>query len=329
MKKNIKIFNFIRTDVICPYIVGLVVAIIVALGIGFAPGTRDEIATVVVNRGSTVSSVANRLYDDNIILSRNFFKVAVKLFGGNVHIGTYEIPSDAGAWQIAKMMTKGDVATTIFMIPEGYTVKQIIAALDANPDLSGTACLVMCPDDGELFPDTYRVARGESRGEVINLMRKKMIDMRESMNDAELPAPLADWNEVITLASIVQKETPQVAEMPIAASVYLNRLRIGMRLQADPTVVYAVTDKLGDMEGRALLRSHLQTAHPFNTYVNYGLPPGPIANVGRAAIEAVLNPAKTDFLYFVADGTGGHKFSKTYAEHQQRHNEWREIRSNQ
>ena len=142
-----------------------------------------------------------------------------------------------------------------------------------------------------------------------------------------LPKPLKDWKDVIVLASIVQKETPQIREMPIVASVYLNRLNQGMRLQADPTVVYALTDKLGDMQGAPLLRAHLKIDSPYNTYKNKGLPPAPIANVGEHAIGAVLKPADTNYLFFVADGKGGHNFSKTYEEHQKNHARWREIKN--
>jgi UPF0755 protein len=141
-----------------------------------------------------------------------------------------------------------------------------------------------------------------------------------------LPSPLHDWNQVITLASIVQKETAKVSEMPLVASVYLNRLRKGMRLQADPTVVYAITNRLGDMEEKRLYAKHLQVKSPYNTYKNAGLPPAPIANVGMDAILAVLNPADTNYYYFVADGSGGHTFSRTLEEHDKNRNVWRKIK---
>ena len=129
------------------------------------------------------------------------------------------------------------------------------------------------------------------------------------------------------LASIVQKETPIVREMPIVSSVYLNRLNKGMRLQADPTVVYALTDGVGDMQGKALLRGHLKIDSPYTTYRNSGLPPTPIANVGQNAIRAVIRPAETNFLFFVADGQGGHRFSIDYAQHQKNHDAWRKIKN--
>jgi UPF0755 protein len=181
--------------------------------------------------------------------------------------------------------------------------------------------------DGDIFPDTYRIVRGTTRLALLETARKKMESVKQSFDGAKYPEPLQSWNDVMVLASIVQKETPRVREMPIVASVYINRLNMGMRLQADPTVVYALTDGLGDMRGEPLLSGHLKTESPYNTYTNKGLPPAPIANVGTDAISAVLKPARTKFLFFVADGHGGHKFSKDYEEHQKYHNNWREIKN--
>jgi UPF0755 protein len=163
---------------------------------------------------------------------------------------------------------------------------------------------------------------------VLDLMRKNMLDLEKGWNASgrHAPAPLRNWNEVMTLASIVQKETPRVSEMPVVASVYLNRLRKKMKLQADPTVVYAITGGLGDMRGRALLTGHLKTESAYNTYARYGLPPHPIANVGRDAIQAVLNPADTTYYFFVADGTGGHAFAKDFKEPTATRASWREIK---
>ena len=193
---------------------------------------------------------------------------------------------------------------------------------------AGTDLPVCNLHDGDLFPDTYRVARGTSRLALLDLMRKKMVELEHNWDRAGriAPRPLKTWNDVITLASIVQKETPKESEMPIVASVYLNRLRDGMLLQADPTVVYALTDGLGDMRGRPLYRNHLKIESPYNTYINRGLPPAPIANVGLDAVRAVLNPANTNYLFFVADGNGGHKFSRTYEQHMKNHADWREIK---
>jgi UPF0755 protein len=159
-------------------------------------------------------------------------------------------------------------------------------------------------------------------------MQKKMAEIQRGWESSgrHAPRPLKTWNDIITLASIVQKETPKTSEMPIVASVYLNRLNKRMKLQADPTVVYVITKQLGDMKGAPLLSGHLQVKSPYNTYRNYGLPPTPIANPGRAAITAVLNPADTNYYFFVADGQGGHNFSKDFEGHKAYREIWREIK---
>ncbi|MCL1902364.1 MAG: endolytic transglycosylase MltG [Alphaproteobacteria bacterium] len=290
--------------------------------------TVRYITTFEITAGESVSGIANRLKSENLISDDIAFKALVNAGGGRVMTGVYDIPARASIAHVARMMTRGEVASTMIMIPEGFTVKQIILALDANPDLRGVACEGNCYTDGELFPDTYKVAKGTNRSAVMQLMRKKMQEIENNWiaSGKIAPRPLKTWNEVVTLASIVQKETPRVVEMPMVASVFINRLHKGMRLQADPTVVYSVTDKLGHMQGKPLLTTHLQTDSPFNTYTRAGLPPHPIANVGKEAIRAVLKPADTNYYYFVADGTGGHIFSRTYDEHRVNHANWREIR---
>ncbi len=285
--------------------------------------------------GDTVSGVARRLIKQKLIDSEQVFKASVRLNGGKIQTGQYDIPVGASAWKIADMFANGRVASTTIVIPEGLTIKQIKSLLLQYSTLTGAVeCQAgntapVCDlRDGDIFPDTYTVARGTNRLALLDLARKKMVQIEDvwKKTNRRLPKPLRDWNDVITLASIVQKETPQVREMPIVASVYLNRLRQGMRLQADPTVVYALTDGLGDMQGAPLLRGHLQIDSPYNTYRNKGLPPAPIANVGQGAIRAVLKPADTNYLFFVADGRGGHRFSKDYETHMKNHNDWRAIK---
>ena len=283
-----------------------------------------ESTNVVVPRGASITRMTNYLYENNIIKSKELFYFSIRMNGGTIQAGEYDIPRGAGTWTIASMLTHGKIATVSVTIPEGYTVKQIKNMLMNVPYLVGD---VDCPGplpvcdlhDGEIFPDTYRIARGTSRLALLELARSKMEAIKKSFEGARYPVPLKDWNEVLTLASIVQKETPRVREMPIVASVYLNRLNINMRLQADPTVVYALTDGYGDMRGEALLTGHLKLDSPYNTYRHNGLPPAPIANVGREAIRAVLKPAHTKYLFFVADGRGGHRFSNDYGEHQKHH----------
>lgn len=340
-KKKSKLFKNKRTWKIFSWMIAL--GLLAGLIVFGAISPVAETTFFKVEQGATVSSAGNVMKDDGIIYSRKLFAANVLLFGGRIQSGTYEIPSGASMWRIARMMARGDIASVAVVIPEGMTVKQIKKLLLDTPTLSGS---VECSQDvtppaggvgrapvcklkdGELFPDTYRVPRGMDRLAVLELARKKMENIRIGWENSgrPMPSPLKSWNEVITLASIVQKETPMASEMPTVASVYLNRLKKKMRLQADPTVVYAITDGLGDMQGRGLFTGHLKTASPYNTYTNYGLPPAPIANVGRDAISAVLDPADTTYLFFVADGMGGHKFSRSYEEHQKNHADWRLIK---
>lgn len=332
MKKKSIIPGKIYINVICAAI--LIVVLIAVYIFGVHSTVRTPVTFTVPN-GATVSSVAEKLQSQQLINSPTLFKIAVRGNGGQIQSGLYDIPRRASVWRIADMFAHGDVAATTIVIPEGLTIKQIKKLLMADESLTGSVeCgpgtdLPVCNlRDGDLFPDTYRVARGTSRLALLDLMRKKMVALQENWERAGrvAPRPLKTWNEIITLASIVQKETPKKSEMPIVASVYLNRLRDNMRLQADPTVVYALTNKLGDMQGHPLLREHLKIPSPYNTYTNRGLPPAPIANVGLDAIHAVLQPADTNYLFFVADGSGGHRFSKSYNEHIKNHANWRVIK---
>lgn len=310
----------------------LILILVVAAFMLFGYATRKSVL-VTVSNGATVSDVANTLKKYDLVDSASSFKLAVRAQGGRIQVGQYEIPRGTSAWRIAKMLVNGDVATTKILIPEGLTIKQIKILLENNSALSGdvdcapgSQAAVCSVKDGDIFPDTYTVARGTMRLAVLDLARRKMESVKVKMANRSIPKPLRDWNDVVTLASIVQKETPHVSEMPVVASVYMNRLRANMRLQADPTVVYVLTDGLGDMQGEPLLTGHLKINSPYNTYRNKGLPPGPIANVGTAALKAVLKPADTNYLFFVADGNGGHRFSNSYEEHLKNHADWREIK---
>ena len=312
---------------------GLVAVIYFAMRI-YSPISSPVIFNV--RSGDTVSAVATRLDKQKLVVSDMAFKFAIRIRGGSVQSGEYEIPSGASVWRIAGMLSRGKIATTKIVIPEGLTILQIKDLLLASPDLTGdvecsalrdwgAACDLM---DGDVFPDTYYVARGTSRLAVLDLAYKKMQEIKNNWlrTHRNPPAPLRGWDDVITLASIVQRETPKTSEMKIVASVYLNRLRKGMRLQADPTVIYALTNGYGDMKGSPLLRGHLKIDSPYNTYMNSGLPPSPIANVGSHAIRAVLEPADTKYLYFVADGKGGHNFANDYETHLKNHANWRDIK---
>ncbi len=319
------------------YIVYFVIAALAVLYFAVCVhSTVRKTKTFVIQNGDSVTAVATRLRRQNLVVSDKAFVFLVRFRGGRVQSGEYDIPRGASLWRVVDMFVRGQVATTKVVIPEGLTIIQIKELLLAAPDLVGD---VWCDEvrawgavcdlgDGDVFPDTYYVARGTARMAVLDLAHKKMQRIKNNWlrRRKNPPAPLRDWNDVITLASIVQRETPRAKEMKIVASVYLNRLRRGIRLQADPTVVYVLTDGYGDMRGQPLLRGHLKIDSPYNTYRHSGLPPAPIANVGMHAIRAVLEPAKTKYLYFVADGRGGHRFSVDYDAHIKNHADWREIK---
>jgi UPF0755 protein len=329
-----KIFPNKKTRNKCIALVCVIVALFVYIMGVWSPIKNDT--TFVINNGDSVSYVAASLRKNHIVYSESLFKFAIKRMGGRVQRGDYDIPRHASMWRVARMLANGRVATTDIVIPEGLTIKQIKVLLINAPRLTGDVECVsgnnapVCDlHDGDVFPDTYRVAKGTPRLAVLDLARKKMVEMQEQWQRAGYitPRPLKNWNDVVTLASIVQRETPRESEMPVVASVYINRLHKNMRLQADPTVVYALTNGYGDMRGQPLLTGHLKIESPYNTYTHNGLPPAPIANPGAAAIRAVLRPADTNYLYFVADGRGGHIFSKSYDEHMKHHADWRVIKN--
>lgn len=321
-------FYFRHWFIVLSVLLALIAALMVFWSLGIRSGVRAPVS-FEISQGATVGGVAASLEKRGWVNSADTFKVLVRLHGGRVQAGLYDIPRGASQWRIAKMFANGHIASTVIVIPEGFTVRQIVSLLNENGFLTGDACPSACPKEGELFPDTYNVPKGVHRAAVVKLMSDKMQEIKRKweISGRRLPRPLKSWDEVIILASLVEKETPKASEMPLVASVYLNRLRSNMRLQADPTVVYAITDRLGDMQGAPLLTVHLQIDHPFNTYKNHGLTPGPIANPGWAAITAVLNPADTNYLFFVADGNGGHNFSNDYESHKANREIWREIKS--
>ena len=212
-------------------------------------------------------------------------------------------------------------------LAEGVTSWQVVEALKAADFLTGE--VAQTPAEGSLAPDTYLLERGADRNAILAQMASRQAAILAQEWEARpFGMPYDTPEEALIMASIVEKETGQAAERPQVASVFVNRLRQGMRLQTDPTVIYGVTNGQGILD-RGLRRSELDTTTPYNTYRIDGLPPTPIANPGRAAIRAALNPDETDYLYFVADGTGGHAFSRTLAEHNAAVARWREIERRQ
>jgi len=212
-------------------------------------------------------------------------------------------------------------------IPEGLTSIEIFDLVSAAKDLSGE--LTVTAAEGSLMPETYSVTLGATRDAFVTRMAVAADAAKAELWPERAPdLPFDTWEEAVTLASIVEKETGVAAERGKVAGVFINRLRIGMRLQSDPTVIYGITQGSGPL-GRKLRRSDLDTDTPYNSYTRAGLPPGPICNPGRAALKAVLNPVETDAFYFVADGTGGHAFARTLAEHNRNVAKWRKLQKQQ
>ncbi|MGH6967268.1 MAG: endolytic transglycosylase MltG [Phenylobacterium sp.] len=278
---------------------------------------------VTLERGSGVTQIAHALKRAGVIGSSQIFLMAVKLTGAthDLKAGEYEFASHASMGRVLADIRAGKVVRHVVSVPEGWTSDMVVDAVLAQPVLAGA---VDAPAEGAILPDTYQVERGEQRNEVIRRMelaQQKLLSELWATRQAGLPFKTPE--EAVTLASIVEKETALPSERPRIAAVYLNRLRQGMRLESDPTTIYGISK--GRPLGRGLTMTELVTVTPYNTYRVDGLPPGPIANPGRAALAAVLDPPKTTELFFVANGQGGHVFASTYEEHQRNVSRWRAI----
>jgi UPF0755 protein len=223
--------------------------------------------------------------------------------------------------RILSDLRAGRVVRHLITVPEGWTSEMAAQAVARQAVLLGQA---PTPPEGALLPETYEVRRGEARAAVLARMQEAQTRLLARLWPARQPGlPFASPKEAVALASIVEKETALPAERPRIAAVYINRLRAGMRLESDPTTIYGISK--GRPLGRGITRAELAQVTPYNTYQVAGLPPTPIANPGRAAIAAVLNPPQTNELFFVANGEGGHAFSASFAEHQKNVARWREI----
>jgi UPF0755 protein len=287
------------------------------------PATDDKV--VMIDKGSSLRKAATQLEKAGVIANAKRFVLLARLFGGSkaIKAGEYEIPRGASPARILSLLQSGDVLLHEVMIATGMSSAQVFDRLMAEARLTGE---IPVPTEGSILPDTYTFTRGEARADIVARMQKSMDETLKDLWAKRQPnLPLRTPEEALTLAAIVEKETSKKSELPIVAGVYINRLNIGMKLQADPTVIYPVTK--GKPLGRRILRSELQANNGYNTYVIAGLPAGPIANPGKRAIEAVLNPAKTKNIFFVADGSGGHVFAQTNAEHERNVAKWRKFRA--
>lgn len=314
----------------------IAVFIVAALGaVGFAafqnafdgPGPLTGQIRLVVPKGQSVAGIARLLKRHGILSSRLVFMIGVRLNGsqGRLRAGEYDFHGGISPRGVMDLLRSGRTVVRKLTIPEGVTTAWALQLLDAAYGLHGKVEEI--PAEGSLLPDTYLYTFGDQRQELIIRMEKAMTDeVAKSWETRAKGLALHSPSEAVILASIVERETARDSERSMIAAVYLNRIKRGMALQSDPTVAYGVALKEGvpnRVLHRPLSHADLAAPGPYNTYLNKGLPPHPIANPGRASIRAVLHPAQTNVLYFVADGKGGHAFAATLAEHNRNVRRWR------
>lgn len=291
------------------------------------PGPLQITRSVVVQEGSSVARIARQLEATGVIDNDFLFRIGVRAYNaaGDLKAGEYAFNPGVSMYDVMTTMRDGKSIVHKISFPEGLTTHQIFERLAENEILEGDLPEQL-PEEGSLMPDTYPFQRGTSRQQIIQQMKlaqqRFLAEIWEKRIDG---LPISTPEEMVTLASIVEKETGRADERPRVAGVFLNRLDRGMRLQSDPTIIYGIFGGEGKPKDRPIYRSDIDKPTEYNTYQIDGLPPGPIANPGRAALEAVANPSRTNELYFVADGTGGHAFAATLDEHNENVRRWREI----
>jgi UPF0755 protein len=310
----------------------LILGLVVAFGIVTwgqsrfrAPGPLKAPVEIQVERGESLTSVADKLAGAGAISSATLFRIGARYaeLEAGLRYGDYRIPAGASMQDILELLNRGGNVIRQIVVPEGLTSWQVVEMLKAQPELEGEIGEV--PAEGSLAPAGYDFQRGEERQAIVERMREEQAEIVAAAWAGRAPdLPLSNPEELLTLASIVEKETGVAEERPLVASVFVNRLRRGMRLQTDPSVIYGITGGEGSL-GRGLRASELATVTAYNTYAIAGLPPTPIANPGKASIEAAANPEASDFLYFVADGSGGHAFARTLEEHNANVAAWRRL----
>ena len=289
------------------------------------PGPLARDTVIVIERGAGLRAIADLLKAAGVLHHPLLFVAKANWTEAHraLKAGEYAFPARISPAAAMEKIRKGDVVIHRITIPEGLTSQQVVKLIEAAPARDGQLSAI--PAEGSLLPETYDYIRSDTRDALVRRMTKARDDTLNKLWQRRAEGlPLADPQAAAILASIVEKETASPQERPRVAAVFINRLRRGMRLQSDPTVVYALTGGKGPL-GRPLTRKDLATDNPYNTYVIKGLPPSPIANPGAASLAAVLQPASTNELYFVADGTGGHTFAKTLREHNRNVARWRRL----
>lgn len=290
-------------------------------------GPLESPRTVVVREGSSVSRIGSQLEAAGVIDSELLFRVAARAYGVSSQLkhGEYAFAPHMSMLEVMETLRQGKGIVHKVTFPEGWTTFQIFERLAANEVLTGDLPAEL-PPEGSLLPDTYPFQRGSTRAEIVEQMRRARARIVQQVWDSRIDGlPISTPEELVTLASIVERETGKADERPHVASVFINRLNRGMRLQSDPTIIYGLFGGKGLPDGRPIYQSDIDKPTPYNTYTIDALPPGPIANPGRASLEAVANPSRTEDLFFVADGTGGHAFARTLDEHNENVRRWRAI----
>lgn len=293
-----------------------------------SPSNMAQERDIIIPQGTGVRGIAEIFRRENIIDEPLIFLAGVRVsqLDRSLRAGEYHFPARVSPKQAAEILATGDTVKRFVTIPEGLRSGEIIDRINLVDGLDGE--ITEIPKDGTLLPETYQFTFGDTKQSIVDRMRAAHDEMVEQLwPGRQQGLPFDTIDEAVILASIVERETGVAGERSRVAGVFVNRLRINMRLQSDPTVAYAISpDKRLE---RALTRQDWKFESPYNTYVNAGLPPGPITNPGREAFHAVLHPAATKDLYFVADGTGGHAFAQSLKEHNRNVAKWRRIRDGQ
>ncbi|MDY7096912.1 MAG: endolytic transglycosylase MltG [Pseudomonadota bacterium] len=311
-------------------IVGLVIALCAALalwmgaGAAFGSATIEEETPFVIPAGSSLSAVAGKLEEEGLIASADGFLLRAKLIGSAdpIQAGEFLLTPDMDQGAILQAFQSGDVIRRFVTIPEGMPSILVHERLMAQDLLTGE---IPVPAEGTILPDTYSFERGQSRAALVDQMQGAMDRyLAEAWAERGPDIAVETIRDALILASVVEKETGRADERRMVAGLYSNRVKTGMLLQADPTIIYPITK--GKPLGRRIRQSEIAAVNGYNTYTRIGLPVGPITNPGRESIAAVLNPAKTSALFMVADGTGGHAFAETLEEHNANVAKWYQLR---
>ena len=306
-------------------VIALGIAALVVIYLLWWGGGAARATTIMVEEGATLGRLCPGLDRKHLIPGNcTTYRAMARLFGSRdpIQAGEFEVPAGTGGGALLDLLQHGRPVQRLITVTEGMPAIIVAEKLAASPYLTGAVPPIA---EGSLLPDSYGFERGEARAAVVKRMQAAMSKaLNQLWPKRSSDCPIATPDQAVILASIVEKETGKASERPTIAGVYCNRLRIGMKLDADPTVIYPVTK--GKPLGRRILKSELNAQNGYNTYRRAGLPDGPIANPGKASIEAVLHPAATKALYFVADGTGGHVFAQTLAEQQANVAKWFALR---